>query len=215
MAKCSKCQKRKAKRTCLALGESLCSLCCGKLREKEISCPPQCRFLKTHSDYQEKRILERKETPPPSLSPEEDILKDERMAWLAFHIEKPLQEYGKRDRSFTDKDALLALEYAKEKVQRGRQHLILPEQNVRAGNEPGDAIVKLIEMCKYEKKIILPGEHQTYSDEEKIKCIDRIILALKSFAQNNFEGRKFIEVLTARAEKIDELSHQSKVITIK
>jgi hypothetical protein len=137
------------------------------------------------------------------------------MAWLAYHIEKPLQEYGMRDSSFTDKDALLALEYAKEKIDKGKGRLILPEESVKAGNDTGEAVFQFIEKCRYEKKIILPGELQTYTNNEKIKCLDRIILAVKSFAQNDFEGKKFMQALIERAEKINELSRQNKIFTLK
>ncbi|MGE0550532.1 MAG: DUF1841 family protein [Kofleriaceae bacterium] len=45
MATCSYCQRRKGKRTCPALGGSICSLCCGKHRLAEISCPSGCVHL--------------------------------------------------------------------------------------------------------------------------------------------------------------------------
>ena len=119
MTKCSKCNKRKAKRLCIALGENICSLCCGLLREKEIHCPPNCTFLEKHRAYQEKRIVEKRQpVPSKNITPEEDILNDERMAWLAFHIEAALKEYSEKKTSFRDKEAILALEYAKEKIEK-------------------------------------------------------------------------------------------------
>ena len=36
----------------MALGEPICSLCCGVLREKEIHCPSNCTFLVKHKPYQ-------------------------------------------------------------------------------------------------------------------------------------------------------------------
>jgi hypothetical protein len=45
--------------------------------------------------------------------------------------------------------------------------------------------------------------------------LDRIILAVKSFAQNDFEGKKFMQALIERAEKINELSRQNKIFTLK
>ena len=44
MAKCAACGQRKAKRTCPVLG-SLCTLCCGQKRRREIVCHVDCRFL--------------------------------------------------------------------------------------------------------------------------------------------------------------------------
>lgn len=214
MAKCEKCKKRKAKRYCIALGGSLCPLCCGLLREKEIHCPPDCSFLVQHKPYQEKRIFEKKQT---SLSAKdlsgEDILKDERMAWLAFHIEIPLKEFAEKKDSFKDIDAILALEYAKEKVDKGKRVLFLPNEKTGPKNDVGEAIYQNIEECRYEKKIILPGVNDIYREEEKIKCLERIILSVKFWAKGSFEDRNYIQQLIERFAHLKELSTQKKIIT--
>lgn len=214
MAKCERCNKRKAKRYCVALGVSLCPLCCGLLREKEIHCPSSCTFLKQHKPYQEKRIIEKKQT---SLSAkdlsEEDILADERIAWLALHIEMPLKVFSEKKESFKDRDALLALEYAKEKINKGKSVLFMPDEKTTPKNEVGEAIYKSIEDCRYEKKIIIPGKNDTYEREEKIKCLDRIILSVKFLAKENIEGRNYIQRLLKRFAQLKELSHQKKIIS--
>lgn len=213
MAKCNRCHKRKAKRHCIALGVDLCSLCCGLIREKEIHCPPNCLHLKKHKSYQEKRIITRKET---SLSVKElgpdDILKDERMAWLAFHIEAPLAEFAARSGEFKDKDTLLALEYAKKKVEKGRGLIFMAEEKPGPKNEVGEAVYQSLEDCHYEKKIIIPGQTDTYQKEEKIKCLDRIILSVKFWAKGNFDGRGYIEKLFERLERVKALSNQKKIL---
>ncbi|MBC8358585.1 MAG: hypothetical protein ISS41_01795 [Candidatus Aminicenantes bacterium] len=212
MAKCSKCNERKGKRHCAALGDYLCSLCCGKLREKEIHCPQDCTFLEQHRPYQEKRIIDKKQDSfSRKRSPDEDILKDERMAWLALHIEAPLKEYGKKKKSLTDKEALLSLEYAKEKIKKGKGLIITPDEKSKPKNEIGEVIYQSIDKCRYEKKIILPGEIGTYKKEEKIQCLERIILSVKFLAREDFEGRKYIEQVIKRFSQIEELSRQKKI----
>jgi len=214
MAKCAKCKQRKAKRYCPALGDNLCSLCCGMLREKEIHCPSSCTYLVTHKPYQEKRTLEKKETPSArNMAAEDDILKDERMAWLAFHAEAPLKVYGEKKESFTDKEAIMALEYAKEQIEKRGKRIHLPGEEIKPKNEVGEAISQSMENCRYEKRIILPGEMQSYTQEEKLKCLERIILSVKFLAKGNFEGRNYIQALLARFAKIKEVSLKKKVIT--
>ena len=214
MAKCSKCKQRRGKRYCPALGDYLCSLCCGILREKEIHCPSSCTFLIKHKPYQEKRILEKKEVPAPrNMAAKEDILRDERMAWLAFHAEAPLKVYAERKESYTDKDAIMALEYAKEKIETGEKLIHIPGEEIKPKNEVGEAIFQSMDKCRYEKEIILPGEIQTYTKEEKIKCLERIILSVKFLAKGNFEERNYIQELLVRFDKIKELSLKKKVIT--
>jgi hypothetical protein len=215
MAKCSKCKKRIGKRHCVALGDYLCNLCCGLLREKKISCPQSCAFLEKHKPYQEKRIIERKHSSfPRKASAEEDILSDERMAWLAFHIETLLKEYGEKKKSFTDKDALLALEYAREKVEKGKSLIYMPEEKKKPQSEVGEAINQNIEKCRYEGKIIIPGTTNTYKKEEKIRCLERVMLSVRFLSKENLEGRNYIEQLIGRFSKMEDFVRQKKIITI-
>ncbi len=213
MTKCSKCKKRKGKRYCVALGGYLCSLCCGLLREKEIHCPQNCSFLTKHRPYQEKRIIEKEQASViKKTSPEEDILNDERMAWLVFHIEAPLHEFAEKRESYTDKEALLSLEYAREKIDKGKKLFVSPQEEMKPRNEIGEAIYQCIENCRYEKRIILPGETGIYKREEKLKCLERVMLAVRSLAKGNFEGRNYIQQLITRFARIEELSRQKKII---
>lgn len=55
---CAYCHTRKGKRPCPALGAMICSLCCGEHRLTRISCPHDCPYLDTGSDYQQKRLSE-------------------------------------------------------------------------------------------------------------------------------------------------------------
>lgn len=214
MAKCVKCKKRKGKRYCAALGGYLCNLCCGLLREKDIDCPQDCSFLEKHKPYQEKRSIEKEQALLRGASPEEDILKDERMAWLAFHIEAPLKENGEKDKSFTDKDALKALEYAKEKIEKEKRILIAPEDRSRAKNVIGEAVFQNIERCRYEGKIVLPGDAGGYKKEEKINCLKRVMISVKFLAKGNYKGRNYVEMLIKQFSKIEDLSRQKKIIPV-
>jgi hypothetical protein len=42
---CPICQQRKAKRSCPALGQHICAVCCGTKRLVEINCPSDCGYL--------------------------------------------------------------------------------------------------------------------------------------------------------------------------
>lgn len=58
MSACVYCHDRKGKRPCPALEGSICSPCCGEHRLTRISCSPDCPYLDTGSDYQQKRLSE-------------------------------------------------------------------------------------------------------------------------------------------------------------
>ncbi|MBN1271260.1 MAG: hypothetical protein JXB26_03225 [Candidatus Aminicenantes bacterium] len=210
MSKCSICSNRKAKRVCPALGKSICSLCCGRVREKEINCPSDCVHLQKNKSYQNKRILEKKAQSAAGMPiPEKDILRDKKMAWLALHIESLLGERAARDTKFTDKDALNALEYSRDRIDRESALIITSTSDFGPKNQLGEQIFHNIQQCRYdEKRIIVPGENNTYSKEEKIKVLDRIIREIKSWTRDNAQKRIFLDRLLDRFEKIMQRSRQ-------
>jgi hypothetical protein len=215
MKKCSRCNKRKAKRFCPALGESICSLCCGQLREKEVHCPTTCPFLSKHKSYQENRIIEKSPVSQRILSyEEENPLKDERMAWLAFHIEMPVKELVEKKPSVNDKEVLLALEYVQNKLEKGRGLIFMPDETMKPQNELGEVIHNVMERCRYEGRIILTGKPQAYSQQEKLRVLDEIIRTVKHLARENLEGRSYIQAVMERFEKMKGMNRQKKVLTI-
>jgi hypothetical protein len=48
---CPVCRQRKGKRTCPALGGTICSVCCGTKRIVEIDCPADCVHLATSREH--------------------------------------------------------------------------------------------------------------------------------------------------------------------
>jgi hypothetical protein len=44
---CPLCRARNARRTCPALGQDICAVCCGTKRLTEIACPPTCIYLES------------------------------------------------------------------------------------------------------------------------------------------------------------------------
>lgn len=203
MSKCYLCKKRKAKRKCPALGASICSLCCGSLRGKQINCPDDCIFLSKHKPYQDKRFIEKKSSSTQkTLYPEQDILQDERLAWLVFNIENTLMKAGK-NKGITDKDILFSLDYAREKIEKQKSLLILPDERAsKPKNDLGEAVFLTVENCRYEKRIILPGEYQKYTKEEKIKCLDRTMLTVNYYMGEELNQRNYLNQLFQRFSRI-------------
>jgi hypothetical protein len=212
MAKCKRCEKRKAKRFCPALGISLCNLCCGQIRQKEVHCPSDCPHLSKHTSYQEKRTIEKKmaSSHPPSYQ-EGNVLEDERLAWLALHIETPIKEYGEKSSSFSDKEALMALEFVRERIERKDRLILLPEEKITTQNALGEAIFQMIEKCRYEGRVILAGAPQKYTNDEKLRVVDYIIASAKNLSRDNIEGRRYIQSVMERFSRIRDLSRQKKI----
>jgi len=56
MSQCAYCKQRKGKRVCPGLSGLICSQCCGEHRLVRVTCPSDCAYLDTGSDYQQKRL---------------------------------------------------------------------------------------------------------------------------------------------------------------
>jgi len=134
------------------------------------------------------------------------------MAWLALHIEAPFVEYGHGQPSFTDADAIVALEYAKDKLEKGRSLVLIPGETHQPKNEIGEAVYTSMEGCRYEQAVILAGGQEGYKTEEKLQCLDRVVLAVKVWARKNYQGRGYLEHLFERFAKIQEQSRDRKII---
>lgn len=214
MAKCSRCRQRKAKRRCPALRDDLCPLCCGSLRARDVSCPPSCRFLAEHKSYQDKKTLRKKvEHSSKKSETQDDFFKDERMAWLALHIEAPLRDLIEQDPEFRDGEAILALEYAKDKIGRGRGILVIPGEERKLRNAAGEAVYRSMDGCRYEPNVILAGTAQSYTTGEKTEAIERLILAAKSRVRENFGGRAYLDHILAQFAQIKDASRQTRILT--
>lgn len=136
------------------------------------------------------------------------------MAWLAFHIETPVKEFAERNPSFNDREALLALAYARDKIEKSRALVLLPDETTKPQNDLGEAMYHMMERCRFEGRIIMTGKPLTYSQQEKLKVLDRIIGAVKYLARGNLEGHTYIQAVTERFAKMKNLDRQKKVLTI-
>jgi hypothetical protein len=161
--------------------------------------------------YQERRAVSKKEAAPSSRQPQDDILRDERLAWLASHVEFPLKVYGQRKPALTDGEVVLALEYARDKVEKAGHVLILPGESLKPRNELGEAVLQNMADCRYEGAIIMPGADQGYSREEQLKVLERILASARELARSNPSGRNYIDLLIRHFERIEGLSSRKKI----
>lgn len=142
----------------------------------------------------------------------DDPLKDERMAWLAFHIEMPVIEYAEKSSFLNDKQVLLALEYVRDKMEKGGGLILLTDTSMKPRNELGEAMYGAMERCRFEGRVILTGNPTAYSQEEKLKVVDRIIAGVKYLAKDNLEGHAYIHSVMDRFAKMKHMSHQKKIL---
>ncbi len=145
--------------------------------------------------------------------PAEDILRDERLAWLALHADAPLAEMAERTAAFRDADAVAALEYAREKLEKGSGRLVLPGVSRKPENEAGEAVLRALEACRFERSVILAGGTEGYTTEDKARVLDRLILAARSFALEQPGGRAYLDRISAQFDRMRRDAAPGKVIT--
>ncbi len=214
MAKCAHCLQRKAKRSCPALGRTLCPLCCGRLRDREVACPPHCPHRERHKPYQDRRAAEKPDAPEaPANRAGEDLLRDERLSWLALHAEAPLVEIARARPDFTDADAVAALEYAREKAVKGGGLIVIPGRERVPGNEAGEAVRRGLEACRYERSVLLADASEGYTGGETIRVLDRLIPIARSFARQAPGGRTYLERLAAQFASLNSGMEKTRILT--
>jgi hypothetical protein len=59
--KCSLCGRQKARRSCPALGQQICAVCCGTKRLTEIQCPADCSYLASAREHPPAATLRRQQ----------------------------------------------------------------------------------------------------------------------------------------------------------
>lgn len=58
---CPLCTRRRGRRSCPALGESICAACCGTKRQTRIACPPDCGYLESATAHPPAVVQRRRE----------------------------------------------------------------------------------------------------------------------------------------------------------
>ena len=197
MTICSHCGKRKAKRSCPALRDRICQLCCGTLRGKKVSCPEDCDHFRKHTPYQESKKSETES------SRESDIvLRDERLMWLAVHIEAALDQLASHDPSFSDDTAIQALEWALDETAKERRLILLPDEFERPVDPAGQALLKAAEACRFSKSVLLETESEGYSREHKILCLKFLLQNARRLSKDKTGGRAFLDLISARLARL-------------
>src|SRR4030042_4625823 len=108
MAKCSTCGERKGNRFCPGLNASICPLCCGSKREKEILCIEACEYLREGKDYQLNREIDKKISSDLQVETA-DVFEMEEVAAFVMPLERFFADHFYRDKEAGDNDIYEAL----------------------------------------------------------------------------------------------------------
>ena len=179
MAKCKSCNERKGDRLCPGLNASICSLCCGTKREKEILCDGACEYLKKGKNYQLGREIEQKITS--DLQAEtSDVFEMDEVAAFVMALEKFFvdQFYDAEEANDNHIYEALTKIYA---FQKG----ILP--GLEGENKSEESIFK-----KFNEVI---KRFSNLSEELKSRAILRIIKSVRSSSSVILGNRNYLEMI--------------------
>ncbi len=187
MAKCISCHSKKGKRNCPALGDLICSLCCGTKRGKEIDCPEDCFYLDKSKHY----FAERQEAQQLSDFEREMhkvIGNEEKYLDILQNIEFAIHATYKEQGNITDRHVETALEYLLEmgKTQLGTpsKFLTTVPSNVQNVVDAVDEIFEMREEITDHKERLM----------DKLKCVYRVLDSVRTHynPQNEYSYLNFI-----------------------
>ncbi|MBP1695945.1 MAG: hypothetical protein H6Q41_1133 [Deltaproteobacteria bacterium] len=179
MAKCATCSERQGDRFCPGLKASICSLCCGTKREKEILCDGACEYLKKGKAYQLGREIEKKVTS--DLQAEtSDVFEMDEVAAFVMALEVFFVDQFYKDEEVSDNHIYEGLTkiYASQKgILRG----------LEGENKSEESIFKMFsEVTK---------RFSNLSEELKARAILRMIKSVRSSSSVILGNRNYLEMI--------------------
>ena len=179
MSQCLYCTQRKGKRSCPALDGLICSLCCGEHRIVRVSCPNDCVYLDSGSDYQQKRLGEQFMPVRRDFYRELSELGGNKAVALFNLIEVVMFSYFERRRDGQDAEVVAAIQA----LRRTLSPLHIPSAPMPVFAEH------------------LKKEYETYKKQnpEQIadsttapEILDRAIQFVSAFSGTDFQSRRFL-----------------------
>ncbi|MBX3236535.1 MAG: hypothetical protein KF814_10300 [Nitrospiraceae bacterium] len=179
MSRCLYCHQRKGKRSCPALNGLICSQCCGEHRLARISCPPDCAYLDSGSDYQQKRLAEQFGPVRRDLYRQLGELGGEKAAALFNLIEVVTFGYFHDRRDGQDAEVIAAIQALRR---------TLSPLHVPAAPMPVFA-----ERLKKEYDTFAKQQPQQIADSSSApEVLDRALTCITEFSGQEFQSRRFL-----------------------
>lgn len=179
MAKCASCGERKGNRFCPGLNASICSLCCGTKREKEILCVGACEYLKKGKDYQLGREIEKKISSDLQAETSDVFEMDEVAAFVM-----PLERFFV-DQFYQDKEA------RDDHIYEALTRIYAFQKEILPGLEGENKTEELI----FKKFNEVNRRASSLSDDLKTRAILRIIKSIRSSSSGVLGNRNYLEMI--------------------
>ena len=179
MAKCLACKERKGNRFCPAVNGTICSLCCGSKRQKEIRCVDSCDYLKKGSEYQSEREITRKISED-LRTESEDVFQMEEVTPFVMSLERFFVDEFYRDRRIND-----------DHIHESLKKIYAFQSGKLPALEAANRVEELI-FLKYREA---NGKARHLPESLRARAILRIIKSLRSSSGGVLGNRNYLEMI--------------------
>jgi hypothetical protein len=147
--KCPLCRERKPKRSCPALGQTICTVCCATKRQVEINCPPDCVYLSSAKAHPPAVVQRRQERDVAFILPLVSELTDTQYRLLLMFQSLAVQHARATIPPLLDQDIADGAAAAAATLETARkgiiyEHLAVSVPAQRFASELGRAVAELI-----------------------------------------------------------------------
>jgi hypothetical protein len=175
MSRCPRCESRKAKRSCPALGADICPVCCAEGRLTTIACPTDCIHLGAEF-YQQKRRREKAMSRGRGfVETLEKLFPDPEVREVAFKLHADIYFFAKQSGPIGDADLSGVLD----ELRRGPSRIFVP----------GSASHPLLEFLR---ERLEDGKRYPASPESEVSRRLRVIAAMADRARAGGTGSRGI-----------------------
>jgi hypothetical protein len=189
---CALCHKRKAKRYCPGIRDSICAICCGTEREVTVDCPFECPYLRESRRYEAEKPSNLREIPFPDVVVEDGFLHENEQ--FIGQIGYQLLRYGLDNPRTVDNDVQAALDKlikTYETLSSGIYYESLPEESAQIG---AFRHVKQF-LDEYQEKERKRGGLARTKESDVIRALVFLYRLAKVHANGRPRGRAFIDFL--------------------
>lgn len=182
MSQCLYCHQHKGKRACPALSGLICSPCCGEHRLTRISCPPDCTYLDSGSEYQQKRLGEQFAPVRRELYRQLTVAGGEKAAALFNLIEAVTFGYFHDRRDGQDAEVIAAIQALR--------------RTLSPLHVPSAPMPVFAERLKKEYDTFAKQQPQQIADSGTAPdMLDRALAIITEFSGQDFQSRRFLHGL--------------------
>ena len=206
---CAICQKKKSRRDCPAIRNSICATCCGAEREVTVDCPLDCVYLREARRHEWERMPPPQELPFPDIEVSDGFLAEHEQ--LIGQIGFRLLRHALENPKTTDHDIQAAMEKlirTYETLSSGIYYESLPEEGSQIG--VFREVKKFLD--EYQEQEKKRGTLALLKEEDLIRSLVFLSRLAAVHSNRRARGRAFVDFLRHTFPETSAPKEESRLI---